>query len=866
MVINQQKLTVSELDQILYPAYIYGTKDLVKYIDTRINGPQTPKFPKKLPGTIWGITSYFNPAKYKVKYQNYKKFREESKRQGLKLITVELSFSEDGSFELEEGDADKLIQIKGGERNILWQKEALLNIALKNLPDDCDKVIWTDCDLVFHNDSWVEDTAKLLEEYNAVHPFSSVVFLPEEIDSSDKLGSIEIGISETTIMHSLGRGISHFGPEMIREYRSIVSGLIGYAWSIRRELIDDIGFFDQMILGGGDSVMAHAFYGVKWRNPSVYVTPDALKEADAWCEEIYPKVQGSVHYSPGLVDHLWHGTRKNRRYFDRWRVLETMDHYKDISKNSDGIFEWATHAKEFQAPVKKYFHDRQEIPRLQITILMPYYNKKQYIVKGVQSLLKQTDRNWKLIICDDCSDPEEYNFLCDYIEDLADPRIKVIKNPKNLGLQGTLKRLIDESETDLVGTLDADDALVKDAIREVRRAYIADPELSFTYSGQYLCDEWLTPRHERTSKQISEKVSFLQQFLFFSFRTFKKSMYYKTPGYDDKYLYADDNDISYKFEEAGKGRYIQKPLYLYRFLPDSMTRHSVRQERARISQFQAMFDALARRGSKNAIYGNVNVNRLKHRVTFLRAAERGAINGFGLHSLFEYLYCFFNYRLFKRRIKWFQKSKKVDITKNYPAKFEALLNKKDALISFVKSEHYKFAFLNIKGNAYTYLVRKMLAADWKLPINELEDHIIQDLIGYRHDGDYKVECTDKEKLGPEYTKFAVYRDPVERILSFFEREAGGIQNLDMKKLNFIEKHLKSNWKILDLGLIPQSYYLKDAELDCLVELDSLNKFLKEKFGIQELAHPEKPRASKVNKELIDRIKSIYAADYQISNL
>jgi hypothetical protein len=276
-----------------------------------------------------------------------------------------------------------------------------------------------------------------------------------------------------------------------------------------------------------------------------------------------------------------------------------------------------------------------------------------------------------------------------------------------------------------------------------------------------------------------------------------------------------------------------------------------------------MFDALERRGSNNPHYGNVDINRLKKRVKFLRAAERGAINGFGISSLFEYIYCFINYRLFNRRISWFRKSEKKDITKNYPKKFETLLNQKDALISFVKSEHFKFVFLNIKGNAYTYLVRKILAADWKLPINELEDPIIQDLIGYRHDGDYKVECSDKEKLGPEYTKFAVYRDPVERILSYFEKEAGGIQNLDMEKLDFIEKHLQSNWCILDIGLIPQSYYLKNAEIDELIDIDGLNTFLKEKFNIKEAQYDKTERASQVSKEIQERIKSIYAEDYEL---
>jgi hypothetical protein len=42
-------------------------------------------------------------------------------------VTVELSF--DGRFELAGSDADILIQLSGGA--VLWQKERLLNLALK---------------------------------------------------------------------------------------------------------------------------------------------------------------------------------------------------------------------------------------------------------------------------------------------------------------------------------------------------------------------------------------------------------------------------------------------------------------------------------------------------------------------------------------------------------------------------------------------------------------------------------------------------------------------------------------------------------------------------------------------------------------
>ena len=105
-----------------------------------------PIFEEILPGAFWGITVFFNPTGYKNKIENYRRFRESSKKQGLNLLCVELAFG-GKNFEVSKEDADILVQLRGGD--ILWQKERLLNIGLERLPKDCDKIAWLDCDIIF---------------------------------------------------------------------------------------------------------------------------------------------------------------------------------------------------------------------------------------------------------------------------------------------------------------------------------------------------------------------------------------------------------------------------------------------------------------------------------------------------------------------------------------------------------------------------------------------------------------------------------------------------------------------------------------------------------------------------------------------
>src|SRR5450759_1082712 len=74
---------------------------------------------------LWAITSYFNPVGYRRRLSNFRIFRERLK---VPLVVVELTYGSD--FELQEQDADILIQLRGGA--VLWQKERLLNLALQS--------------------------------------------------------------------------------------------------------------------------------------------------------------------------------------------------------------------------------------------------------------------------------------------------------------------------------------------------------------------------------------------------------------------------------------------------------------------------------------------------------------------------------------------------------------------------------------------------------------------------------------------------------------------------------------------------------------------------------------------------------------
>nr|HNI28253.1 hypothetical protein [Leptospiraceae bacterium] len=66
--------------------------------------------------SLWAVTSYYNPAGFRIKKNNYLLFSESLKKQGVPLITMEMA---EGASGLEDNKYTYTIQGK----DILWQKE-----------------------------------------------------------------------------------------------------------------------------------------------------------------------------------------------------------------------------------------------------------------------------------------------------------------------------------------------------------------------------------------------------------------------------------------------------------------------------------------------------------------------------------------------------------------------------------------------------------------------------------------------------------------------------------------------------------------------------------------------------------------------
>ena len=73
-----------------------------------------------------------------------------------------------------------------------------------------------------------------------------------------------------------------------------------------------------------------------------------------------------------------------------------------------------------------------------VSILLPVFNGQAFLSEAIESMLSQSYKNFELIVIDDQSTDSSLRIA----ESYKDPRIRVIRNKKNLGTGVSLNRAL----------------------------------------------------------------------------------------------------------------------------------------------------------------------------------------------------------------------------------------------------------------------------------------------------------------------------------------------------------------------------------------------------------------------------------------
>ena len=143
-------------------------------------------------------------------------------------------------------------------------------------------------------------------------------------------------------------------------------GRPGGAWAARRDAIAG-GLYDRHAIGGGDSVMLSAWEGRDKLPQSVQHGTAWEANYRNWANRSYEQVRGSLACVSGDVVHLYHGTRQNRQYVERYQIFHdhAYDPLRDVEIDPEtGLLQWTAAARsgkpDLVERVAEYFERRRE--------------------------------------------------------------------------------------------------------------------------------------------------------------------------------------------------------------------------------------------------------------------------------------------------------------------------------------------------------------------------------------------------------------------------------------------------------------------------------------------------------------------------
>ena len=138
-------------------------------------------------------------------------------------------------------------------------------------------------------------------------------------------------------------------------------------------------------------------------------------------------------------------------------------------------------------------------PNCTLDILLPFFGDPGLLREAVESVIAQTDPQWRLVVVDDCY-PDQA--VADWFASLRDSRIEYHRNRENLGANRNYTEALGRATGDLVVFMGADDRMARDYVRAARETFDTFPaDVAIYQPGVRVIDE-----HGREVRPLGDRV------------------------------------------------------------------------------------------------------------------------------------------------------------------------------------------------------------------------------------------------------------------------------------------------------------------------------------------------------------------------
>ena len=211
-----------------------------------------------------------------------------------------------------------------------------------------------------------------------------------------------------------------------------------------------------------------------------------------------------------------------------------------------------------------------------VSIVMPVYNGEKYLRKSIDSVMKQTFKDWELIIVDDCSIDSSPEIMSEYAE--LDDRIKVVHNVVNSKIPTSLNNGFEKASGNYYTWTSDDNLYEKNAIEKMVKYLDKHEDIGLVYSYMKFIDE--LGRETGVFKAQPENI-FSNNCIGACFM-YRADIANRVGEYNPDCLLVEDYEYWLRIRNVSKIGYIDELLYQYRCHENSLTETKMIQVREKL--------------------------------------------------------------------------------------------------------------------------------------------------------------------------------------------------------------------------------------------------------------------------------------------
>lgn len=315
--------------------------------------------------TLHVAVAYCNPFRYRTRLHLFNDFRRHiSSMPNVKLYVGELAY---GERPFEATSANHPLDFQWRVNDVLWHKENILNRVIQHFDKDWQYGAYIDGDFNFTRLDVALETIHMLQLHEWVQMFSTYSDLSHDHQPMRILKSfgMRFGTGELT-PEILGKAAKDGYLYSVTSKRGGI-GTTGGAWAFKRSALNACGgLLDTCVLGSADWHMSFGLAGEPDTHPQtaelVQCGVNYAKSIKAWQNRASIVTRKNIGYVNCHAIHHWHGSKKQRGYGTRWKILKDNDFnpYVDLYRDVNGIYQLNPDKWKLRDEIRKYFMSRNE--------------------------------------------------------------------------------------------------------------------------------------------------------------------------------------------------------------------------------------------------------------------------------------------------------------------------------------------------------------------------------------------------------------------------------------------------------------------------------------------------------------------------